>query len=266
MTFQELLISWSKRKSEFTMDSNFGSLERGLFVLRLSDEEFGHSYLTVGEINQILTEVFRILSEPLSLTRAFARAGGLDKSKKQIIPKKENNQTFYAISNPGKEHLDRLKGSGLIKLLYLEPNSHSESSEELGTLIKQLKGKELKICDPYFGVNTFRILEEIIRGGHKVKFLTYKTNENLTTLKTESAYLKKHYPGKIEIRIYHKNELHDRYILSDDAILIVGQGIKDLGNKESLALLIKDKFGKEIRKTLQKTFFIRWDNVAVKKF
>jgi hypothetical protein len=48
--------------------------------------------------------------------------------------------------------------------------------------------------------------------------------------------------------------------LSDNAFIIIGQGIKDLGNKESLILVVDDRFGKDTRKALERSFLDRWQD------
>ncbi len=264
----QIIKLWKKaaieKKYSQVQRDGFKDLERGLWVLKISKEKFKKPYLTAAQINLIITEVFDLPSRQISLTRAFARAGGPKRTKKLVIVKKDTaNIFYYKITKPGEEYLDSLEGRGLLKILYLKPDSHRDSRRKLEDLVSKLKGKELKICDPYYGLNTLGVLEEIVRSGHRVKFLSHKTNENVTKFNKELTYLKKHYPKKIELRIYPKKELHDRYILCDDAFLIVGQGIKDLGNKESLVVVIEDRFGKETRKLLEKTFFERWNHKDV---
>jgi hypothetical protein len=261
---EDLIEKWRRvnmeKKYSQVQREDFRDLERGLWILRISKNDFNEPYLTAQQISSIVVDVFNLHCNSITLTRAFAKAGGKNKVKKPIISKKEGDEIFYKIANPGEKHLDSLEGRGLLKIIYLEPKSHRDSMGKFKDLVGRLKGKELKICDPYYGVNTLDVLEEIIRAGYKIKFLSHTTNEKASKFNREYSYFKKQYSNKIEFRIYQKKELHDRYILSDNAFIIIGQGIKDLGNKESLILVVDDRFGKDTRKALERSFLDRWQD------
>jgi len=247
-----------KEKYSYTHRDDFKDLERGLVILKISQEEFKVPWITAEEISSLLVEVFNLSSTPLGIKRAFAKAGGAKRTKKPVIPKKVDGLVLYKLSQPGESLINTLLGKGFLKVLYLGPNSHREAHQKLYDLIRSLKGKELCVSDPYYGVDTLNVIEEIVRAGKKVKFLSHYTNEKAIKFSRELGYLQKHYQNKIEVRIYPKKELHDRYILADDSFVVVGHGIKDIGTKESLILVVDDRFGKDARKELMRAFGDRW--------
>ncbi len=265
-TDKNKITTWKKaklaQKYPRVQDSGFKDLEHGLSILKISKEEYNEPWVSAEEISSLLVEVFDLPATSIGITRAFAKAGGKNKSGKPILSKKENSNVFYKLSYPGENFINSVWNKGTLNVLYLKPNTHSDAHESLKDLIFKLKGKELNIIDPYYGVNSFKVIEEMLRAKKSVKFLSYQTNENSAALKREVAYLKRHYGNNIEFRIYPKKELHDRYILSANSVIIVGQGIKDLGNKESLIIVVDDKFGKDIRKILEKSFWERWKDPA----
>ena len=258
------IVFWDKpkirEKYSFIQRSDLKDLERGLIVLKISKEVFGMPWMTGEEISALLIEVFSMRATPVGIKRAFAKAGGAQKTKKPVITKRSGNIIFYKLSQSGENHLNLILGKGLLHVLYLEPKSHIDASQELGELVAKLKGKELRISDPYYGLNTLNILEEIVRGKKKVKFISHQTNESAIKFIRELKYLQRHYPKMIEMRVYPRNELHDRYIIADDSLVIVGHGIKDLGNKESLILVIDDRLGQDVRKELERAFWKRWQD------
>ncbi len=241
-------------------EDSLKDLEHGLWILKIAKERLNDPYLTAQQIHHLLSDVFGIPSDPIGITRAFAKAGGSSRNKKQVIKRFENANILYKIALPGEKYLDSISSRGLLSILYFKPDSHRVSKKKLTDLVKSLKAKQLKICDPYYGERTLDVLEESVRAHKKALFLSHMTNENQSKFKREFAYLKKQYPNKVEMRIFPKKELHDRYILCENSFLLMGQGIKDIGNKESLVLLIDDRFGKEIRKELEKTFDSRWND------
>jgi hypothetical protein len=119
----------------------------------------------------------------------------------------------------------------------------------------------LLICDPYYGLQTLDVLESIAKYHKRLKFLTAKMGggEKATTLTRAISDFKSEYKDRIEMRVTSDRDLLDRYIIGKDRFFIIGHGIKNLGSKESLIVGIEDKYGKDIRRTLLKTFNYRWD-------
>ena len=232
-------------------------LEAGLWCLYISKNNFGKDYLNEGEIENILQGFLSIPIKSIQIVRAFARAG------KKIIYKKESG---YQISCVGEEFLKSLKIKNPLKLIYLAPDKPITAESSLKELIKSIKKGDLLITDPYYGLKTLEILIEFVKYHKSVKFLTAQLGggENQAVVNNFLNDIKKEYKNKIEVKIYpNKNELHDRYILGEDIFFIIGHGIKDLGNKESLIIGIEDKYGKDIRKVLEKTFYERWNMTQI---
>jgi hypothetical protein len=231
-------------------------LESGLWCLFISKNKFGKDYLIGDEIENILQNYLGIPIKAIQITRAFARAGN------RIIKTKEG----YKISYPGEEYLKSLKIKNPLRIIYLRPDKPVTAESSLDDLIKSIKKGVLLITDPYYGLRTLKILCDFVKHHRNVKFLTAQLGggENSTLVNNFLKDIKKEYKNKIEIKVcLNKNELHDRYILSKNIFFIIGQGLKDLGNKESLIVGIEDKYGKDIRKVLEKTFWERWNKSQV---
>jgi hypothetical protein len=220
----------TKEKNNWILQDGLRDLEYGLGILKISQDEFSIPWVTAEEISSLLVDIFSLPATVLGIKHAFAKAGGKNKNKKPAILKKANGKILYKISQSGEYHLKPFLGKGLLHVIYLKPDSHATAVKEIRDVVSKLKGKELKISDPYYGLNTLNTIEEIVRANKKVKFISYKSTESITKFNRELAYLQKHYPKMIEVRIFPKNELHDRYIIADDALVIVGHGIKDVGN------------------------------------
>jgi hypothetical protein len=232
-------------------------LEAGLWCLYVCKNNFGKDYLNTREIENILQGFLGIPIKATQIVRAFARAG------KKIIYKKENG---YQISYVGEEFLRSLKIKNPLKLIYLTPDKPITAESSLKELVKSIKRGNLLITDPYYGLRTLEILIEFVKYHKSVKFLTAQLGggENQVVVNNFLKDIKKEYKNKIEVKIYpNRNELHDRYIIGKDIFFIIGHGIKDLGNKESLIIGIEDKYGKDIRKVLEKTFHERWNMAQI---
>jgi hypothetical protein len=225
-------------------------LEAGLWCLYVSKDEFGIDYLANEDIENILQEYLDIPITGLAIARAFARAG------KKII----RHSGGCKISSLGENYLKGLKKNEPLNVVYVNPSKPRTAKKDLESLIKSIPKDELLICDPYYGLGTLEVLEVFAKHHKSIKFLTTRIGggEKQSALSTAVADFNKEHGKKVELRLTASKELHDRYILGKNCFLIVGHGIKDLGRKESLIVVVEDRYGKDIRKTITKNFFSRW--------
>jgi hypothetical protein len=114
-------------------------------------------------------------------------------------------------------------------------------------------GTSLYICDPYIGARTLDFINNI---GHKCKIqLLTQTIQEKSNFERELNDFKKEFPEiEIEVRIFSKTSLHDRYMISDGAAWSIGSSLKDLGNKDTLVT----RLGNEVKFALTEVFENRW--------
>ena len=118
---------------------------------------------------------------------------------------------------------------------------------------------EARICDPYYGVRSLESLAVIPSNSH-VRFLTSHTSEKASSLSGPLSDFKREHPN-VEIRILPPpNTLHDRYLLTDENLLLLGHGIKDIGNKESFIITISKSYANDLLTDLKSRFDTLWLN------
>jgi hypothetical protein len=161
----------------------------------------------------------------------------------------------------GKDYLrDKYTGGGMRVCVADGKKPWSDRHLTFAELANELKGR-ICVLDKFYGVGTLGILHHF-KHAKSIDFLTAKTNESAAVFKKEVEIFKKEFPA-LEVRIYpNQHELHDRYILTQNAVLIVGHGIKDLGTKESFVLLLKGEIAADMRETLLEKFNERWNRSA----
>jgi hypothetical protein len=118
-------------------------------------------------------------------------------------------------------------------------------------------GNSLKICDPYTSARTLDFLTNI---GRRCKvFLLTQTIDNKGNFQRELKDFQKEFTEiDIEVKIFSKSTLHDRYMISDDAAWSIGASLKDLGNKDTIIT----RLGDEIKYALEEMFEKRWNESA----
>jgi len=157
----------------------------------------------------------------------------------------------------GKREVEQILGGDKITVVRIEKNQPRSARLKLGDIFKNLSG-QVKICDPYYGIRTLDILDNI-PPNVKVQFLTSKTSEAGRKLEGAMKDFKKERPN-IEFRLAKKEAgLHDRFVITNNLILILGHGIKDVGGKESFIIRLDKELVPDIINGSQKSFDVNWN-------
>lgn len=227
-------------------------LERGLWVLLVSKDKLERKKLTAEQIASVIRDVKEISIDATSITKSFNRAGD------KIHTYQEGEETSYEIMRPGKDHIISQVKEGTLKVFYFEPGKPHTSRRQLAkNVLANLKGT-LRVVDPYCGERTLDIFSDV--KNRTIKFLTRIENlrdrdrsrflRALQDFKTENP--------NIEFRNYPNTDIHDRYIISSELLAILGHSIKNLGGKESFAIVFNKNSSKDIVEALIENFNRRW--------
>jgi hypothetical protein len=227
-------------------------LDMALWVLCVAKEKLNEKKITSEQIAAVIVDVQEISISDSSITNALKRA--LDK----VHTYHENSHIYYEIMRPGKEYLLSLQTNDLIRTFYFESETRYSSKSLLKNQIFDVLVGEVKILDPYCSERTLDLLTPL--KDHSTKLLTRLSNLNerdkqkfvreLKDFKTENP--------NIEFRDYPNPDIHDRYIITNDRIILVGHSLKDLGSKESFAVILEQKHYHDIYENLIASFNRRW--------
>lgn len=228
-------------------------LDMALWVLRVAKDKVGIRRLSAQQISSILRDAHEVSIKTLSITQALNKAGN------KVHRYREDKSVTYEIMKSGKEHLMSLKGKGNLSVFYFEPGKRYSNRRLLVTDILEPLTGELSIVDPYCGERTLDVIKDV--KGRPIKFLTKL--ENITNVNARNKLLRELQDFKtenadIEFRNYPNTDLHDRYIISTNSIILLGHSIKDLGAKESFAIVLNELSSKNIYEALTENFGRRW--------
>ena len=228
------------------------SLERGMWILLVAKEKLQIKRLTAEQIAFIIRDIEEVSVDAKSITNSFNRAG----DKVHIYH--ESGQVYFEVMKSGKDHLISQAKEGSIQVVYFEPGKRYTSKKLLSkNILGNLKG-ELRVVDPYCGERTLDILKDI-KNEH-VKFLTKVDNlrdKEKERFLRELQDFKSEKPN-IEFRNCLDIDIHDRYIISADSLVVLGHSIKDLGSKESFAITLNKDASKNIVEAVTENFDRRW--------
>ena len=226
-------------------------LGKALWVLWIVKEALDIRMLTSERIAEIILQVMEESIEPRQITNS------LNPAKGKVHIHKKDSGSYYEIMKKGKDYLKSQIKEGMINLLYFEPNKEFTGKRELSEKILQNLEGELRIVDPYCGIRTLDILSNI--SNDVVKFLTKRENLN----KDKKRFLRElrdfnsEHPN-FEFRDYTNRDIHDRYIISRDNLVLLGHSIKDLGGKESFAVILSKEENVDVYDAMITNFNRRW--------
>ena len=233
-------------------------LDEVLWILWVLRDRFEHRIPAFAwEIAHAL-EIRGIALDEVQVERTLARAG------RRVIKKKfdkTDTKSAYAISEKGVVYLENKYAASGVKALVVDgAKPWTDRHLTLPEIASELKGR-ICVVDKFYGSSSLAILHHF-KHGRPLQFLTGKTNENAATFSRELKDFQKEVPS-LEARLYSAHhDLHDRYIIADNAVVIVGHGIKDIGRKESFLVLLKGDTTADLRKTLLEKFDSRWKSSA----
>lgn len=197
------------------------------------------------------TEIANFLIEDIGInTSRQAIEAALQRSKVDC----NKNKHGYKLMQNGRDELLKVIIPQKQKVVFINAN---EPFSAKNFTIKEILGethKEVSICDPYIDSNTLDVIYKAFKKGAPIRLLTSKIiDKPAGSFKRQVAdLLTEGY--KIEVRVYSKSELHDRYIIDENNIWFSGNSLNYLGKKESFIILL----GQDIRKSILSTFNNHW--------
>lgn len=221
-----------------------------LAALEIAATEFGVPRLTAEHIVACL-EAAGVAVKRTSVSRALARAGG-----KVSTSTDSSGDVAYRLMTQGRKEVEPLLRNGSLFVVRIEGGRPHTARQHLGDLLSSLAGV-VRISDPYYGLRSLETVDHIPAAA-TIQFLTSKTNE--PQLKVRGAfhdYARER--KKTDFRLLAApHDLHDRYVLTADTLLLVGHGLKDIGGKESFVVRLDRSMAADLLDDLIQSFDKKW--------
>jgi hypothetical protein len=194
------------------------------------------------EITAKIWELFKIDCSNISM---------ILKKKKYLSNRKGWKQRYGASENISRSR----DGENNIIVSYIEAGKPITALNKIEVLLEKLKG-DILICDNYLGIKSMVNIYKM-KNANSIKIICGSVKSDTKEMKN---LIKDHNKEKnnLEVGIFDKTKLHDRYIITDDYLMILGHGFADLGNKESLVIMIPNRFVKDITNDLRNRFSQKW--------
>jgi hypothetical protein len=220
--------------------------EQSLWVMATSKNEVGIDFVTPAEISDVLRDRYHI-----AVPRQ--RISALLHKEKGTVARRRTNGKQYFIMRKGEDEIS----SSMIAPIFIEPEAALSQIRKVEDVLGTLKGS-LRICDPYVDNRTIDLLAEC-GAAEDIKLLTVNVHKEGPFRRDLAAFAREH--GDIlETRVLEQGNLHDRYIIHSDGMLLLGTSLNGLGKKQSFIVSV----GEDLRQMASPAFDRSW--ASAKKF
>jgi hypothetical protein len=172
-------------------------------------------------------------------------------SRRNLVWRKKNQgRWLYKVLQAGRDCL----GTPDSSIVIVEPTEAVRAVASLHDSLANLSGR-VSICDPYVDDVTVEHLDSCPRGG-TVRLLTQMVRDSGKLRRLlAAARISGH---DFEIRALPGATLHDRYIIDDKSMLILGTSLNGFGKKQCFII----RAGDDVRHTMLATFDTNWNTAT----
>ena len=221
----------------------------GFAALALAEQHTNRKTLSATTISDALAGAGVAVTRE-QVRKAFNKAGD------RIRVNSTGDGAYYQLMTKGRREVEDLIAPGPLEVSYIEAGKPHTARMFLKGMLGGLSGK-VRISDPYYGERSLDTLAMILPAC-TVQLLTAKDSGNAASLSRALQDFKREHPN-VEIRRFpNPKKLHDRYILAGGDLLILGHGIKDIGERESFVIRISMTHASDLITDMEATFDSRW--------
>jgi hypothetical protein len=148
--------------------------------------------------------------------------------------------------------VDELVASAAV-VVFVDPQQALSSIRETQAILADLRG-DLSVCDPYVDGRTLDLLADC-KAAASIRLLTMNIHK-CTAFERDVAAFNREHGGILNVRVASQKVLHDRYIIHDDGMLLLGTSLNGLGLKQSFVVSL----GEDLRSTVLRAFDDVWSS------
>lgn len=199
------------------------------------------SRLTASQISTVLREEFSMLVP-------YQRVGRiLDELPKGTLARFRSRPATFEIMQLGLDELVSRSPS----LLFIQPETAFTGIRTLEAILSQTTG-DVRVCDPYIEGRSLDFLAACTASA-SIHLLTANVLKEARFRRDLTAFRQEH-TTPIEVRRVTTNALHDRYIIDDASILLLGTSLNGIGRKQTFVV----ELGPDLRAAALSAFNREW--------
>lgn len=220
-----------------------GNLKSVLSVLSQAKANGSQGWLSAAEISGELRAKGTRIHWKTIKTALFEKHDLVDRRKR-------NNQWEFWTLQAGEQMLQ----GGDNAIIFVDPTKSVQAVQSLHGILSDLRGV-LRICDPYLDHSTIEHLDACQKVT-QVRLLTSKITDNGTLRRLVAAYPSA--KRTLSVRVVKGVSLHDRYMLDDSRMFILGASLNGFAKGQSFIV----RAGQDMKDQMQKLFDSAWTSAV----
>ena len=231
-----------------SLESLSGDRARCLWLLWVASSHLKQPAMTAAQMSDAFRDAFGV-----SLSRQRIQAL-LDRERQMrtVVQRKVDGKRAYQVMRAG---IDEVMDAST-DVLFIEPTAALSKVRQVEELLASRTGVA-RLCDPYVDKRTLDFLAECT-GAAELRLLTANISKRTTFERDLKAFRLEH-RVLIEVRISQARVLHDRYIIDDSGLLILGTSLNGLGAKQTFVV----SAGPDLKDSVLQAFDQVWSISAV---
>jgi hypothetical protein len=217
---------------------------RSFWTLRVG-QTVGMDVMTPAEVSTVLRDVYSINVPRQRVEAILSHEGGT------VAKRKRNGKRAYQLMGIGGKELEKIDAA----VTFIEPTQAYSKLREVHALLGDLTG-DLRVCDPYVELRTLDTLAEC-ENADSIKLLTVNVKQPAGFKQAVKAFVTE-YGIALDVRTLPPGVLHDRFVIHDGGMLMLGTSFNGLGLKQSFVIAL----GQDIRTSVAATFDANWQRAA----
>jgi len=215
------------------------SIDKALAVLAVSKRD-GTPWVTA-------TGVSRILQEKHGVALHWRTIEAKLKSSPELATRRKRSRHWeFSVLKKGEERLIQAGPS----VTLVDPANALQSVSTLHAMLGSLSG-DVRVCDPYLDHVSVEHLHACSAKA-RVQFLTHSTRDEARIRRLLAAATAE--GRRIEIRAMSTASIHDRYLIDDTSMVILGTSLNGFGRKQCFVVRVGD----DLRSLMALDFDRRW--------
>jgi hypothetical protein len=218
-------------------------LHKVLAVLNNGGLQQNQNWISSLQISHILRESYGISLHWRTIDKL------LETNSRQLVDRRKRKKRWeYYLLSDGREEI--MSQDSQITLI--DPANALKATISLHSLLSELNG-HVRICDPYLDPSTIEHIE-VVPNGVNLKLLT-KTIRDSGKLRRLITAARSDFQS-FDLREAKSAPLHDRYIIDDSSMMILGTSLNGFAKKQCFIV----KAGTDIRNATIKAFDDIWSS------
>jgi hypothetical protein len=216
---------------------------RILWLLYVARHKLNLDLLAPGDISAVLRDVFRI---DISRQRVGAILDAESKTP-TVARRVKKGRRLFQVMQPG---MDEIAVSSPT-VVFIHPAQALTQYRKVEAILSQLEG-DLRLCDPYIDRRSLDVIGNCTKA-RSINLLSANI-KNVNALKGDLKVFAKQNGAILEVRTAPPALLHDRYVIHDSGMLLIGTSLNGLGLKQSFVV----ETGMDIRAAVLTVFDAAW--------